>query len=430
MHFFTSINKNYIPKARVLAKSVKQYCKDAKFSLVFSDSLPEGFVIEKEPFDEVITLDQLGIPVENLNLWIFMHSVVELCTAVKGQALYNFLRSGSEKVVYLDPDIAVFSDLNELENLLDQNDIVLTPHQTYPEENDRSIIIDNEICSMKHGVYNLGFLAVKSSPNGLDFAKWWRDRLVEFCYDDIPSGLFTDQRWGDLVPCLFEGVNILRDPSYNVATWNINYREVKQTGDWDFTVNDIPLKFYHFSGFDSGAQECMLKKYGRGNVALWNLRNWYLKRMDEEGQKEFGGMHSCYDFYSNGEKISKDEREMLKNRRDVQEHFLDSNPFLINADLLKCYYDSYQTKIKRKKSTDLSSQDYDAEAMLQAIYNSRSWKLTAWLRKLRAALKRKKSTDLSSQDYDAEAKLQAIYNSRSWKYTTWLRKLRVALKGE
>ena len=86
MHFYTSININYLPKARVLAKSVKHYCKDAKFSLVFSDRLPDEIQAEQEPFDEIITVQELGIPVKNLDFWIYEHTVVELCTAVKGQA--------------------------------------------------------------------------------------------------------------------------------------------------------------------------------------------------------------------------------------------------------------------------------------------------------------------------------------------------------
>ena len=144
MHFYTSVNTNYLPKARILAKTVKQYCKNARFSLVFSDELPKEVVPEEEPFDDIIMVEELGIPVENLNMWIYEHNVVELCTAVKGQALVKFLEEGSEKVVYLDPDIAVFNDLHELEELLEEYDVVLTPHVTIPEENANDIAY-NEI---------------------------------------------------------------------------------------------------------------------------------------------------------------------------------------------------------------------------------------------------------------------------------------------
>mgnify|MGYP007111744949 CR=1 FL=1 len=53
MHFFTSVTACYIPKARVLAKTLKKYNEDAVMHLVISDDLPAGFDIGKEDFDYV-----------------------------------------------------------------------------------------------------------------------------------------------------------------------------------------------------------------------------------------------------------------------------------------------------------------------------------------------------------------------------------------
>ncbi len=324
MHFYTSISKNYLPKARVLAKSVKKYCRDSYFSLVVSDRLPEDFDLSQEPFDEVVYIDELGIPVDNLSLWIYTHAVVEICTAVKGQALLNFLQR-SEKVVYLDPDIAVFDDLKELENLLDQKDIVLTPHLTAPETT-LAGIMDNEISTLKHGIYNLGFVAVRNSENGMKFATWWRDRLVEFCYDDIPNGIFTDQSWVDMAPAILDGVYILREPNYNVATWNLSHRQVTEK-EGKYFVNGKPLQFYHFSGFDSGAQEAMLNKWGENNPALYALREWYIAQQAENGQEALGKSPSIYATYSNGEKIETRHRVFLRSDPGTKAWFSKKDPF-------------------------------------------------------------------------------------------------------
>ena len=312
MHFYTSINNHYMAKAIVLATSVKKYNPTAKFSLVLADKILDDFDIKKTPFDEILTIEELGIPVKNLNLWIFEHTVVELCTAVKGQALVKFLEEGSEKVIYLDPDIEVFDTLNEIDLLLDKYDVLLTPHQTIPEDNYRDII-NNEICSLKHGTYNFGFYGVKNSLNGIKFAKWWRDRLIDFCYDDIPNGIFTDQKWGDLVPALFEGVFILRSPAYNVSTWNLSHRKVVKK-DGIFYVNDKKLQFYHFSGFDSGAQKIMLELYAEKNSAPFELRNLYIDKQKKAGQEKYVKFYSIYDTYSNGKKISNNERKLLREK--------------------------------------------------------------------------------------------------------------------
>ena len=53
MHFFTSVTTCYIPKARVLAKTLKEHNPDAIMHLVISDDLPKNFDIKNEMFDFV-----------------------------------------------------------------------------------------------------------------------------------------------------------------------------------------------------------------------------------------------------------------------------------------------------------------------------------------------------------------------------------------
>ena len=295
-----------------------------KFILVLSDKKSERLIQEDEPFDEVITIDNLGIPIENLNIWIYIHSVVELCTAVKGQALYNLLEK-YEKVIYLDPDIVVYNNFNTLDNLLDQYDIIFTPHQTVPEENDKDIR-NNEICSLKHGVFNFGFFAVRANKNGKSYAKWYRDRLLNYCWDDIPNGLFTDQRWGDMAPVLFDNIYIWKDSGANVSTWNLTHRYVTKKDDKYF-VNGKPLLFYHFSGFDSGAQLVMLDMYSNENPVLYELRNKYIEEINKNGQKECEKSVCFYNMYLDGSVVNKEERILLRNSPDLQKIFFDTNPY-------------------------------------------------------------------------------------------------------
>lgn len=349
MHFYTSININYLPKARILAKSIKKYCSDAKFSLVFSDVIPEEIHVENEPFDEIITVLDLGIPVENIQVWIYEHTVVELCTAVKGQALVRFLEEGSDKVVYLDPDIAVFQELSCLSCLLDEHDVVLTPHVTIPEQTAVGIT-DNEVAALKHGIYNFGFYAVKNSENGLAFAKWWRDRLIDYCYDDIPNGIFTDQRWGDLAPAMFEGIYIWKDPGCNVATWNISNRIITKAENGVFYVNGSPLKFYHFSGFDSGSQAAMLERYSDGNLALYELRKWYIERQKEEEQERYENYPSRYNYYDNQERVTKEERVLFRNRLDIINFFRKTNPYIVKQE--RSYYYWYRDENNHIKTPE------------------------------------------------------------------------------
>lgn len=376
MHFFTSVTSNYIPKARVLAHSVKQHHPDAKFHLLLSDTVPSWLQMPDEPFDTVITADMLGIT--DFSRWVYKHSVVELCTAVKGFGFQYIIRQhNADKVAYLDPDMVAFSPLTPLYEMLDQWSILLTPHQTEPETTPEGIL-DNEICSLKHGVFNLGFLAIRASGEGKRFVDWWAARLQDHCYDDIPGGLFTDQRWVDLAPCFFEDLHVIRDPGYNIATWNLTHRKVGGSIDGGLTVNGLPLRIYHFSGFDSGAQHDMLNKYGAGNPTLHAMRDWYIRRCEEMGQSKYGKTPCVYGSYSNGEKIEARHRVVYRSRMDVMQHF--PNPYSAD-DVNQSYYHWYKAHFPdNQNATGLPGQLlqielHQARGELDLIYRSRSWKL-------------------------------------------------------
>lgn len=320
---FTSIAANYLPKARVLAKSIKRLAPDTHFVLMLVDEAPAGFNLEAEPFDSVTTLQDLDL--DNPVAWAFMHTVVELCTAVKGRAARRLLTDGRfDRVLYFDPDMVVFDRFAELEKCLSEVSIVLTPHQSQPE-NHVEAVMDNEIGSLKHGVFNMGFVGIANTEEGQRFASWWAERLTDFCLDDIGRGLFTDQKWANLIPCFFDDYRVLRSPAFNVATWNITTRKVAGSLEDGLTVNGESMGFYHFSGFDSGDQALMLNKYGAHSTTLADLRAWYIAACEEEGEHTTERLPYGYGTYDNGKVIRPEERRLYRARIDLQRAF--SDPF-------------------------------------------------------------------------------------------------------
>ncbi len=321
MHVFTSVTANYLPKAAALAHSVKRVHPEATFHVVLSDDMPACAPHITEAFDSIINIKDL--PIENLPRFIFRHRLVELCTAVKGTAFqYIADRYGAERIYYFDPDIIVTNRLDALERALDSGDVLLTPHSIEPET-DPEAIVDNEHCCLRHGVYNLGFLAVRMNQNGRKFIDWWADRLLSYCYDEVPSGLFTDQRWVDLAPALFDGITILRDPEYNVSTWNLTHRRGTGEAPYSIEINGRPLVFYHFSGFDSGAQLKMLDRYGSHSPVLYEFRDWYINQCEHFGQSTLGKIPCIYGKYKSGRKISDAHRVTYRRREDLMQYYRD-----------------------------------------------------------------------------------------------------------
>lgn len=325
----TSICANYIPKARVLATSLKKHNPGTVFVLSLAEDEVHPAALDKDIFDHVILAKDMGV--EDFDSFIFRHSIVEASTAVKGHLFKELLRRfpDEDEFVYLDPDILVTGKFVELSETLKSHDIVLTPHLAEPEET-LDAILDNEICALKHGVFNLGFLAIRRSHESARFIDWWASRLYQFCYADIPGGLFTDQRWIDLAPCFYD-TRSFRHPGYNMAPWNVSRRRLTMNSAGEYIVNgDYPLRFFHFSGFDSGANESMINKYCPDtDGVIYKLRNHYVKLCEEAGQNELGAYPWSYNFYSNGDPIPNSHRLIYRDDKELQIRF--PNPFDLNS---------------------------------------------------------------------------------------------------
>jgi hypothetical protein len=269
-------------------------------------------------FDGILDLCDLEIPA--LRTWLFKHELVEACTAVKAHAMLKLQRA-YDAVVYLDPDIAVFNPLSGVVSLLHQASIILTPHQI--AANDRPIAIaDNEGTSMRYGVFNLGFIAVRSDGEGARFAAWWAGQLYRACYDDVMSGIFTDQKYCDLVPALFDNVAILRDPGYNVASWNLSTRTLQIAGNGDITVNQVPLRFFHFTKI-GGPGDVMIERYAGENLAVFEMVEWYRRKIFGAGRTLDPSRPWHYGTFSDGTAISRVLRVFYRGRTDLMRRFAD-----------------------------------------------------------------------------------------------------------
>src|SRR3989338_5269821 len=99
------------------------------------------------------------------------------------------------------------------------------------------------------------------------------------------------------------------EENFKVETWNLTHRIAMGSIENGIYVNGKPLAFFHFSGFDSGAQEVMLRKYGKESPVLFQLREWYLKQLAENGQNTVGDTPWAYACFENGEPIQKKRSE-------------------------------------------------------------------------------------------------------------------------
>jgi hypothetical protein len=333
---FTSITRNYLAKARVLARSVKQQHPDVEFHCVVADFLSsEDSIYQIAEFDKVVDLRAFQDHLDRA--WLFMHALVETCTTVKPLYLHQCLQQATDKVIYLDPDTRLFSPLTPVIDMLDKVDICLTPHIA-DIDYARDAIRENEISAAKHGVYNLGFFAVTKHSEGMAFARWWSDRVVNYGYAQTFMGSFTDQKICDFAPAYFDSIKIWRHPGMNVAHWNLNQREIVETPH-GFTVNGEPMIFYHFSSYDSGVGEIMSVKYSSQTRHAVD-KIWQIYKHENDALASYGyeQMPWTLSTFEDGSPISLEMRLYYRQHEHLQYRFPD--PFKVETSSFKQFWES------------------------------------------------------------------------------------------
>lgn len=242
----TIITRSHLPYARVLMESLRRWAPQLRRFAVLADRL-DGKDASDEPF-EIVPSDALSVP--DARWFYFKYSAMELNMALKPHAIhFLFERYGFDTVLYFDADIRVYWGLDPLLQRSKKHSVIVTPHLTRPLSDGRT---PSDLDILRAGVYNGGFLLVRNCEESGRFLTWWKVRLQDHCLVDYPNGLFVDQRWLEFVPSFFPGAEILREPGYNVAYWNLSERRIESDGD-GWSANSEPLYFVHFSGFDPGA---------------------------------------------------------------------------------------------------------------------------------------------------------------------------------
>ena len=247
---FTLCSNNYLAHAFALGHSVKQQARDVRFVIGLVDRKDAAINYDQYPEFEILPYDLLGVSwFEDM---LGRYNVIEFNTAVKPFYIDYFFRKaeGHCSVLYIDPDILFYQSPQVLFDLLESHSIVVTPNLTEVG----TAIAPGELASLRHGMFNLGFIGVRDTPESRRFVEWWMHRLHTHCKIDKGRGVFVDQKWVDLAPLYFSGFHISYHKGFNMAWWNVSERNFLKEGS-TYYVNDktTPLVFFHFSGYKPGS---------------------------------------------------------------------------------------------------------------------------------------------------------------------------------
>lgn len=320
----TIVSRNYFAYALTLRNSFLKNHPGAAFHILIVDTKDDSFKINEGV--EVTWVEDLNIP--NFISYAIRYDILELNTNVKPTFLLKLLEK-YKKVAYIDPDIKVFRPLDIIFDRLTEYSIVLTPHIVSPITDGMK---PGEIDFLISGQFNLGFIAVNDTEQAIKMLQWWQARCLEQGYNEPTQGLFVDQKWVNLVPCLFSGVYIEKSFGCNMAYWNLHERLLGEKDD-ELIVNEIePLYFFHFSGLLLNDENDISKYQNRFNLTqrpdLRNLFSVYRQELRGNGHSSFQKIKYGFSNFSDGKFISLISRRLYT----ISEFPVESdNPFLVNS---------------------------------------------------------------------------------------------------
>lgn len=239
---------------------------------------------------KVIPINEVDLKENSLAQQASIYDLTEFATSIKPFVLEQLL-ANYDVVLYLDPDIQVFSRLDSLVENTFTHGWTVTPHVTQPYENRSAGPSEKEI--MGAGIYNLGYIGV--SRQSIPMLHWWQNRLNRNAIVDQQNQLFTDQRWIDLAVSIFRPY-VEAGTQFNVAYWNLDHREFGRNPHGEYTIDGTPLAFFHFSGFNPKTPYLMCRYQDEiprvsmsDNPLFYEIFNQYCLKI-KDSEEKFGAL--------------------------------------------------------------------------------------------------------------------------------------------
>lgn len=241
--FCTLFDKNYLIRGLALYESLLKHCPDFDLWILCMDD--ESFNIltalrlnRIKPIKLSDLEDEALLSVKNTR------TPTEYCWMMSSSLpLYLLEKKGVEMITYLDADMYFFNSPKKIYDEFGDNSIMIIPHRFSNTKNEQE----------SSGIFNVSMLVFKNDSNALECLRWWKERVVEWCFNRREDGKYGDQLYLDDWPTRFEGIYVLKNRGANIASWNIKgYDFFKKNSErWlkvKNTSEEFPVIFYHYHG--------------------------------------------------------------------------------------------------------------------------------------------------------------------------------------
>jgi hypothetical protein len=231
--FCTILDLNYLLRGLVLYRSLESVCEEFRLS-VFCMDFETRSILERMRLPRLVTIgiDELEAYDPGLRAVRRTRNAVEYCWTAKPSAcLYAIERKPNVDVVaFVEADTMFFRDPKPLFDELGDSFVAVTPAR---DPNSRGL-----------APYVTMFMPFRCDERAQMALRWWRERCLEWCYDEVDEARLGDLTYLSEWPRRFRGVRVLAHPGC-LGEWNIKHFDLAQQNG-DVIVDGHPLILFHY----------------------------------------------------------------------------------------------------------------------------------------------------------------------------------------
>lgn len=258
--YVTYADSNYAAKLLAMTRSLKRVDPEAEIYVMCCDRRTWD-IMKGEPVHSM-SLETLEAHSSVLPGIKVSRSWVEYLWTLTPIVLSVIMLTGAMDVTYADADLYFYHSMDELKVETHPFDISAIPHRWTPKYEQRL---------RQNGKYNVAWLRVKASPNGVDFLDEWTDLCLKWCYNRVEDGKMGDQGYLDALSEKY-GFHDVEHLGANLAPWSQEQYNYTLGDDGSLLIDGQPLLFYHFHEFKHNSQGQVLARTGyplHPMVAKW-----------------------------------------------------------------------------------------------------------------------------------------------------------------
>lgn len=271
--FCTIVSRDYLPYAKAVQASLRCYDAGHILQVLVTDVTEDDAPANEEGL-QIWTIQDLANSETFQKLYKkygHRQAADEFRWALKPVFLAYLLNSGFEKVIYVDADVYFFSSPQFLFDQLEVSSVLLSPHWRSIDP----ILFEDLFALLKDGYFNAGFIG--ANRNGINALGWWTDACTAKMEKSVTLGLYDDQKYLDLMPHEFIGVQVLQHRGCNLAYWNLE-SNLRQLHNGKLLINgEFEPVFVHFTA-------ATIEHISNGNDGLLRpLLQIYLTELEQQG---------------------------------------------------------------------------------------------------------------------------------------------------